>query len=92
VKYSELAADQNIAPAQFNYACCLEHGHGVALDLVNSAKYSRLAADENDARAQFNYANCFGRADGIAVDLVNSVKGKSRLPMGSPPGPCRDLI
>jgi TPR repeat protein len=38
-KYYRLAADQDLAQAQYNYALCLKDGRGVQRDLVADAHY-----------------------------------------------------
>jgi TPR repeat protein len=48
----KLAADQNIAAAQYDYGVCLQNGRGVSIDLVAAAKYLKLAADQHFAAAQ----------------------------------------
>jgi hypothetical protein len=53
--------DQNHTSAQFNYALCLEDGHGVVKDKAAAAQYYKLAADQNDADAQYCYVLCVAK-------------------------------
>jgi TPR repeat protein len=73
-RYFKLAADQNHAEAQFEYAVCLSEGLGVSVDLCAAAKYYKLSADQNHAKAQFCYAECILEGRGVPVDLSEAVK------------------
>jgi TPR repeat protein len=54
----KLAADQNLAEAQFRYGMCLHRGQGVTIDLIEGAEYLRLAADRGHGLARLNYGSC----------------------------------
>lgn len=55
-KWYRQAAEQGYAPAQFNLACCYEHGQGVARDYFKQAKAWYLkAAEQGHALAQYVY-------------------------------------
>jgi TPR repeat protein len=65
-----LAADENHAEAQFNYAHCLEHGQGVQRDLIAAAHYYHLSADQNFPKAQCAYALCLEYGKGVQANLT----------------------
>jgi TPR repeat protein len=74
VRYLKLAADQNLALAQCNYAFCLARGKGVKVDWVESMKYYKLAADQKCAEAQFSYAASLKDTTRGQIDLVQSAR------------------
>jgi TPR repeat protein len=49
-RYYKIAADQNHARGQYEYAVCLANGRGVPVDGIAAARYFKLAADHNLAR------------------------------------------
>jgi hypothetical protein len=69
-----LAADQNLADAQFQYGVCLSNGRGVERDLMAAAQYYRVAADQNESLALFAYAVCLTDGEGIRMDLIEAAK------------------
>jgi TPR repeat protein len=69
----ELAAVQNLAAAQLDYAKCLRSGKGVDADLPLAAHYN-LAARQHDARAQYEYAFCLQHSLGVRKDYQKAAK------------------
>jgi TPR repeat protein len=72
-QYWALAADQDLAETQFNYAVCLEEGRRVEIDLVKATEYLKLAADQNLPEAQFSYASSLANAQSRDLDLIEAV-------------------
>jgi hypothetical protein len=74
VRYFRLAAEQGLAIAQHNLACCFEYGQGVPQDWAEAVRYYRLAAGQGHARAQFTLACCLDKGEGVAQDLAEAVR------------------
>lgn len=53
------AAEKGIPEAQFNYASCLESGHGVKADLQEAFSWYKKAADQDFAPASFRIARFY---------------------------------
>lgn len=59
------AAEQGHREAQFNFACMLAGGQGVAVNPAEAAKWFRKAADQGLAKAQFNLGVLFDEGRGV---------------------------
>jgi TPR repeat protein len=47
-KYFAIAAHQGDWTGQYNYRPCLDKGHGVKRNLIQTGKYFKMAADHGD--------------------------------------------
>jgi len=74
VKWFRKAAEQNLAPAQFNLGIYYHYGHGVAKDDEEAVKWYCKAAEQNDAQAQFNLGVCYYNGRGVAKDEAEAVR------------------
>jgi TPR repeat protein len=70
----KLAADQNLAAAQFAYAVCLAKGEGVEVGLAEAAEYYRRAADQNHVGAMNNYGVCLAEGSGVGKNWPEAVR------------------
>jgi hypothetical protein len=67
--FYKLAADQNVALAQYNYGMRLYNRRGVFIDQSLAAKFLKLAAAQGLALAQYFFACCLEFGLGVDVDL-----------------------
>jgi TPR repeat protein len=71
-------ADNGDANAQFNYACCLHKGEGVAADNIAAKRYYKLASDQGHMLARFNYACCLFFDTGNKEEAVHYFRQLAR--------------
>jgi TPR repeat protein len=71
-KYRE-AAEQGLAPAQYNLGVCYENGQGVEQDYTQAAQWYRKAAEQGLAEAQYNLGVCYYNGDGVEQDYTQAV-------------------
>ena len=74
VKWFRQAAEQGLAPAQYNLGVQYSNGEGVTKDQAKAANCYRKAAEQNDAAAQYNLGVCYKDGLGVAKDYVEAMK------------------
>jgi TPR repeat protein len=73
-RYTKLAADQNDAWSQFNYAFCLAKGRDFPKNEAEATQYYKLAAEPDDADAQYGYALCVAKRPGVPKDEAEAAR------------------
>jgi uncharacterized protein len=74
VYWYRLAAEQGIAPAQYQLGLRYANGDGVTRDYVEAAKWYRRAAEQGVAFAQFNLGVRYVNGQGVARDPVQAYR------------------
>jgi TPR repeat protein len=74
VNWFRKAAEQNVAPAQYNLGTCYVLGRGVAKNEVEAVKWFRKAAEQGHSRGQNNLGAAYEIGQGVAKDEVEAVK------------------
>ncbi len=74
VKWYRKAAEQDVAPAQYDLGFCYSEGNGVAKNQVEAVNWYRKAAEQNFAPAQHNLGVCYSEGEGVAKDYVEGYK------------------
>ena len=70
VYWYRLAAEQGIAPAQYQLGLRYANGDGVTRDYAEAVKWYRRAAEQGVAFAQFNLGVRYANGQGVARDPV----------------------
>jgi hypothetical protein len=73
-EFYRLSAEQGNARGQFNFGFCLEHGQGVAKDLVRAAEFYHLSAEQGNVEAQLQFGFCLEHGQGVPKDLVRAAE------------------
>jgi len=64
------AADQDYAPAQYQFGLCYYAGYGVEQDYAESVKWWSKASERGNAQAQYNLGCCYFYGYGADKNLV----------------------
>jgi hypothetical protein len=72
VYWYRLAAEQGIAPAQYQLGLRYANGDGVTRDYAEAVKWYRRAAEQGVAFAQFNLGVRYVNGQGVARDPVQA--------------------
>lgn len=71
-KWYQLAAQQGVAPAQFNLGNMYRKGQGVPKDYAEAVKWYRLAAQQGEAKAQYILGYMYENGKGVPKDNVRA--------------------
>jgi TPR repeat protein len=69
-----LAADQELASAQYSLGLCYELGDGVDEDLGEAVRLYVLAAEQGHDGAQHNLGSCYERGIGVERNLEEAAR------------------
>ncbi len=73
-KWWRKAAEQNIAPAQYNPGGMCAAAKAVPRDMAGALKWWRKAADQSHVKAQDNLGRIYMRGDRVPQDFVEAYK------------------
>jgi TPR repeat protein len=72
-KYFSLAAQEDIAPAQYRLGLMYFEGHGVSQDFEEAHRYFSMAADQQDRESLLKLAGMYRTGTGVQRDIHKAI-------------------